>query len=67
MLADDLVRAVAFDPLRASIPGKNVPFRIELENGVVDDCIDELNKAVFTLYQAFPSLKTVGNVALTLA
>jgi hypothetical protein len=63
MLADDFFGAEPFDALRTTIPGEDVPFRVELKNGVVDDRIDQLNKAAFTLNQTFPSLiglSTVG-------
>src|SRR5207248_2397198 len=46
MMPDDVRRLVALDPLRALVPGHDVPGRIEKEDGVVDDGVDEHREAL---------------------
>src|SRR4051794_13272350 len=45
MDADDFVRAVAFDPLRSCVPVRDAALRVEHENGVISDTLDEQSKA----------------------
>jgi hypothetical protein len=47
--ADDLVGAVALDPLRATVPRRDVTARIEHEDGVVAHLLDQQDEAVGAL------------------
>ena len=51
MLADDLVGAVALDPRGAGVPVGHVAFRIEQEDGVVGDALDQNLEAPFALVE----------------
>jgi hypothetical protein len=41
MPADDLVFGVALDPLRARVPARNAPLRVQSDQGIIGDDIDE--------------------------
>jgi hypothetical protein len=45
MFTDDFVRAISLDTFRARIPRQDYPVRINLEDRVIDDGIDEPPKA----------------------
>src|SRR5579863_9769423 len=63
MLADDFVSVVAFDALRAPVPGEDVAVRVELKNRVIDNRIDQLAKAGLALIKTFAGPKTFGYIA----
>jgi hypothetical protein len=46
VLPDDLVRGVLLEPLRAAIPADDPAVRIEHEDGVISDALDQQTEAV---------------------
>src|SRR2546430_1982663 len=52
MLADDLVRPVALDALRAVVPAGHIAVRIEHEDGVILHAVDEQAEHLLALAQA---------------
>jgi hypothetical protein len=52
MLANDLIGGVTLDSLGALIPGSDVALRIEKEDGVIFDAVDEQAEDLITLLQA---------------
>src|ERR1043165_812332 len=63
MLSDDLVRTIAFDPFGASIPGRYETMRVELENGVIDNCLDQPAVSPLAFKEAELRLLALGDVA----
>ena len=53
VLADDLVGPVALEPLGPGVPGEDVASRVEHEDRVVPDALDEEPKALLALPQFF--------------
>ena len=64
MLADDLGRRVLVDALRARVPVGDVAVRIEHEDRVVGDALDEQPKAPFAFHQRLLRLAALGDVVL---
>src|SRR5262249_35658567 len=56
MLADDLLRAIAFDVLCPGIPRADIAFVVENEDRVVDDALDEQPEALFESH-GFPGFQ----------
>jgi hypothetical protein len=67
VLADDLVGAVAVDALGAGVPGGDVALRIEHEDRVVEDAVDELAVALLALAQAILGAAPLAEIAGDLA
>src|SRR4051812_4006516 len=63
MLADDFGGAITLQPLRTRIPVRDVPGRIEHEDGVVDDALDQQAKALLTLPQGLLGGLAISDVA----
>ena len=59
MLSDDFVRVIPLDTLRARIPRDDDPVRINLEDRVIDDRIDEPPKACICFCEMFEGLLAV--------
>ena len=62
MLSDDFVRTITLDTLRARIPRDDDPVRINLEDRVIDDRIDEPPKACITFCKSYAGLLPIGYV-----
>ena len=52
MLANDLIRRVTLDSCGALIPGSDFALRIEKEDGVIFDAVDEQAEDLITMLQA---------------
>ena len=63
MLADDFSGGITLQPLRTRIPVRDVPGRIEHEDGVVDDALDQQAKALLTLPQGLLGSLAISDVA----
>jgi hypothetical protein len=55
MLADDLARGIALDPLRAGVPADHATVGIEHVDGIVGDGVDQQAENIRTL-QGLPKL-----------
>ena len=62
MLADDLGCLIAFDPLGAEIPARDLALGIEHKNGVVRDTVDKETPAQLALSQLRFSPLAVSDV-----
>ena len=63
MLADDLGSGIALHPLRARVPVRDVPGRIEHEDGVVGDALDQQAELLLAPSQGFLGRFALGDVA----
>ena len=62
MLSDDFVRTITLDTLRSRIPRDDDPVRINLEDRVIDDRIDEPPKACICFCKMLEGLLAIGHV-----
>ena len=62
MLSDDFVCVIPLDTFRARIPRYDDPVRINLEDRVIDDRIDEPSKACITVCKSYAGLLPIGHV-----
>src|ERR1019366_8866230 len=51
VLADDFVGLVSLDPLGAEVPGRDDPFRVEHEDRVIADALDEPPELLLSLFE----------------
>ncbi|HET8584985.1 MAG TPA: hypothetical protein VFM89_04535, partial [Casimicrobiaceae bacterium] len=63
MLADDLVRRITADALRAGVPRDDAAVGIEHEDRVVDDAVDEQPESFFAFCQRLLVRAPLGQVA----
>src|SRR5579872_2514546 len=63
MLPDDLVGRIPLYPLRARIPARNVPFRVQHVDSVIGDALHEEAKLLLTFTQCCLGFSTLGQVA----
>jgi hypothetical protein len=60
MLADDLASPVALDARGAGVPGSNVTLRVQEEDGVILDALDQQTKALLVPLQFIAGLWRIG-------
>ena len=63
MVPDDIGRRVTLDALRARVPGGHDAVRVELEDRVIHDGVDETAETRFALQQTLARLLALGHVA----
>ena len=64
MLADDFGRRVLVDALRAHVPVGDVAVRIEHEDRIIGDALNDHPKAPLAFHQRFLRLAALGDVVL---
>ena len=63
MLADDFLRAIALDPLRARVPARDPAFRRQHVNGVVGDALNQKPELFLALPERVLGLFSLGKIA----
>src|SRR5581483_8028290 len=62
VLADDLLRRISLDPLRARVPARDQPSRAQHVDCVIDDALHQQAELLLTLAQGFFRLAALGQI-----